>query len=162
MEIMTTPRMSDAELAQLKYSVDKTNKEIQATTKNDNQMGKDDFLKILITQLQHQDPNNPMEDKEFVAQMAQFSSLEQMTNMATSFSKLASTLSGSEAYSTLGRDVAIQGGNGVIEGRVTEVIRGETPQIRVNGELYEYKDVLRVRESAAAVATAYDAASVKE
>ncbi|OLN22785.1 flagellar biosynthesis protein FlgD [Domibacillus antri] len=46
-------------------------------------LGKDEFLKILMTQLQNQDPLSPMEDKEFIAQMAQFTSLEQMVNMTS-------------------------------------------------------------------------------
>ncbi|MGL4523579.1 MAG: flagellar hook assembly protein FlgD [Bacilli bacterium] len=44
-------------------------------------LGKDEFLKILVTQLQNQDPMSPMDDKDFIAQMAQFSSLEQMMNL---------------------------------------------------------------------------------
>lgn len=51
-------------------------------------LGKDEFIKILMTQLQNQDPLNPMEDKDFIAQMATFSSLEQMMNMAKSIDTL--------------------------------------------------------------------------
>src|SRR5690606_11647738 len=48
-----------------------------------NNLGRDEFLKILITQISHQDPTQPLQDKEFIAQMAQFTSVEQMTAMAT-------------------------------------------------------------------------------
>lgn len=51
-------------------------------------LGKDDFLKLLVTQMQAQDPLNPMDDKEFVAQLAQFSSLEQLTNISGGITKL--------------------------------------------------------------------------
>ncbi|RPF55991.1 flagellar hook assembly protein FlgD [Aquisalibacillus elongatus] len=51
-------------------------------------LGKDDFLKILMTQLTNQDPMDPMKDQDFVAQMATFSQLEQTTNMAQNFEKL--------------------------------------------------------------------------
>ena len=61
---------------------------IQPTREVNNQLGKDEFLKILIVQLQNQDPLRPMEDKDFIAQMAQFSTLEQMQNMGKDFESL--------------------------------------------------------------------------
>lgn len=52
------------------------------------ELGKSDFLKILMTQLQHQDPMSPMKDTAFISQMANFSSLEQMMNMNNAIQNL--------------------------------------------------------------------------
>jgi flagellar basal-body rod modification protein FlgD len=65
----------------------------QAQTKQtgNSTLGKDDFLKILMTQLQNQDPLNPMQDQDFISQMATFSSLEQMTNLNNSMDSFIKT-----------------------------------------------------------------------
>jgi len=107
-------------------------------------LGKDDFLKLLITQLTFQDPTAPMQDKEFIAQMAQFASLEQMTNMAADFSRLASMIAGSEASSALGRNVELLAGDRLIQGQVEAITRGENPQVLVNGVLHDWNQVTKV------------------
>jgi flagellar basal-body rod modification protein FlgD len=109
-------------------------------------LGKDDFLKILITQLSYQDPTAPMEDKEFIAQMAQFSTLEQMTGMAGDFARLTEMLTNTEAVTALGKTVELSSGEEVVQGTVKAVTRGSNPQIMVNGTYYEWDKVVRVFE----------------
>ncbi len=57
------------------------------TTDGPKPLGKDDFLKLLVTQLQHQDPLKPMDNEAFIAQTAQFSQLDQMTKMVSLMEK---------------------------------------------------------------------------
>ena len=107
-------------------------------------MGRDEFLKLLLTQLANQDPTAPVEDKEFIAQMAQFSSLEQMTNMASDFARLARMVQSSEAASVLGRSVEIRDGDNIIQGSVQAVSREEIPKVLVQGYYYNWDQVTKV------------------
>lgn len=108
------------------------------------ELGKDDFLTLLITQLSHQDPTNPMENTEFIAQMAQFSSLEQMTNMSTSFTKMANMLFSSEAAGTIGRTVELNVNGESTTGVVEAATRGDNPMVQVNGNLYSMDYITKV------------------
>lgn len=79
-----------------------------STTGDNSSLGKDAFLNILITQLQNQDPTQPMDDKEFISQMAQFSSLEQMQNMTTAIQDLVTSQNETQlmSYTTfIGKEV---------------------------------------------------------
>ena len=136
MELLNTT-MSASEKAKVDQAVDFYNKQNATTERTvSNELGKDDFLKLLITQLQNQDPTEPMENQEFIAQMAQFSSLEQMTNMSTSFAKMASFISSQEATNTLGKTVELNVGDTTTTGIVEGATRGDNPQILVNGLYY--------------------------
>lgn len=108
------------------------------------QLGKDDFLKLLITQLSNQDPTNPMEDTQFIAQMAQFSSLEQMTNMNESFNKMAAMINSSQATATIGRTVDIDVGDTTARGVVEATTMGSQPQVMVNGMYYDLDKIKAV------------------
>ena len=75
-------------------------------------LGKEDFLKLLVEQLKNQDPLNPMESTEFTAQLAQFSSLEQLTNMNESlkYSQLyQSSINNAQAVNFIGKTVKATG-----------------------------------------------------
>lgn len=136
--------MDRTQLSKLNLTVDAYNKSLNEGRVHKQDLDKDDFLKILLTQLTHQDPTKPLEDKEFIAQMAQFSTLEQITNMNEGITKMVKTIAGSNAYSILGRTVEVPGTDGTITGKVEKVTGGENSQVQVNGELYNYNDIISV------------------
>lgn len=88
-----------------------------------NGLGKDDFLKLLLAQLSNQDPLKPMEDKEFIAQLAQFNSLEQMQQINKQLTGMAAGDSWSQATMLLGSKIeGVGSANGApISGTVTAV-----------------------------------------
>ncbi|WP_331270664.1 flagellar hook assembly protein FlgD [Treponema bryantii] len=150
MELLSTQnsintQMSASEMLMVENEVNNYNKTLVVEgRKTSNVLGKDDFLKLLITQLQNQDPTSPMENTEFISQMAQFSSLEQMTNMSSSFSKMAAYISSSEATATLGKTVELDIGDTNVQGIVEGATRGENPQILVNGMYYSMDKIRAV------------------
>ncbi|HZK20171.1 MAG TPA: flagellar hook assembly protein FlgD [Treponemataceae bacterium] len=143
MTLNTTMSASDAAKTQL--HVDAYNKSIAVNGRTATQdLGKDDFLKLLITQLQHQDPTSPMENTEFIAQMAQFSSLEQISNMSAGFAQMKTMFSSSEAVGAIGHQVDVEVGDQYISGTVEAATRGDTPQVKVGGNYYDMDKVKRI------------------
>lgn len=109
-------------------------------------LDKNSFLKLLVTQLSKQDPTNPMNDREFISQMAQFSSLEQMNNVANSMNKLR----GTQASQLIGKMVT--GKDFVTEkplqGIVTSAIYEPNGDVllKVGGRFTKFDDVSSVTE----------------
>ena len=68
-------------------------------------LGKDDFLKLLVSQMAHQDPMQPSDSNQSITEMTQFSMLEQITNMATTNQQLVTQLSQTQSLSLLGKTV---------------------------------------------------------
>lgn len=79
------------------------------------------LLKIVLTQLTYQDPLKPMDNFQFVSQLAQFSQIQQTQTMSESLQTLVSAQSTAQAASLLGREVDIPAGASVISGKVTAV-----------------------------------------
>jgi flagellar basal-body rod modification protein FlgD len=79
--------------------------------------------------------------------MAQFSSLEQMTNMSEGLAKVASLVAKSQAVSLLGNAVDVANGGETVSGIVDAVTGGDFPQILVNGQYYDYSQVQKVKTS---------------
>ena len=107
-----------------------------ATSAVNTTLGKDDFLKLLVGQLKNQDPLNPTSDTDFIGQMAQFSQLEQTSNMATANAELVQQQSGARAVALLGRTVTYpDAATGVSTTGVVERVEWNagTPSLTVGG-----------------------------
>lgn len=103
-------------------------------------LDQDDFMKLLTTQLTSQDPMNPMKDTEFIAQMANFTSLEQMRNLSKSFDTFTTDQKMAAAPAYLGRQVTITDATGEVKGLVDAItLKDGSPAVVVNGKTYETK-----------------------
>lgn len=120
-------------------------------------LGRNDFLNLLVTQLQYQDPLNPMDSTDFTAQLAQFSSLEQLTNMNSQLETLAltqSALNNSQAVAYIGRTV-LSAGNAT---RISEAspeplqVALDAPAAAVYVTIYDETGALRSTFSAEGMA----------
>lgn len=121
-------RMTDKEIRILKNEVGAFN--LQNNYERDpskNSLGKDDFLKLLTVQMSHQDPLSPMDNRDMIAQLAQFSSVEQMTQVNKNLESMKTFYSSQTGYSMLGKSVEVmdEAGNRFL-GPVEMVMENDT------------------------------------
>lgn len=111
-------------------------------TKGTTKLGKDAFLKLLVTQLQYQDPLSPQSNEDFISQLAQFSALEEMQSMT-------GALANSQALSLVGKNVIMEVGKAsgaatttTVAGYVqyVQMVNGKA-HLSINNELYSYEDL---------------------
>jgi flagellar basal-body rod modification protein FlgD len=114
-------------------------------------LGQDDFLKLVVAQLTSQDPLNPQKDTEFIAQMAQFSQLEQAKSMQTDIAALRADQAFLQASAMLGRSVELRDAHDVLtRGTVSAIQLGAgTPMIVVNGQPRSLDEVASISPAAA-------------
>ncbi len=109
-------------------------------------LGQEDFLKLLSLQFQSQDPLKPMDDTSFLAQMAQFTSLQQMSSLTTEIDQMRSDQQKLASTAYLGRTVTMDAGNGKTATGTVDAVdtSGATPLLQVGGAFYALSALLSV------------------
>lgn len=116
-------------------STSKNKNSTKASEIKNSELGKDAFLQLLVTQLKYQDPLSPMDNGEFIAQMAQFSSLEQMQNMNRNMENFLRTETLNQGANLIGHTIE------VINPETGEIIRGNVERVSfVSGSVYAHLD----------------------
>jgi flagellar basal-body rod modification protein FlgD len=138
-------QMSSTELNRTNIQVNEANKKIGVNIPGEkNSMGKDQFLRLLVTQLSHQDPTKPMEDREFITQMAQFSSLEQMSNLNSEVRNLMRSQESTQAFGLLGKRVEAMNPatKEIVTGEVSAVFYNQGQvRLKVNNQEISMQDI---------------------
>ena len=114
--------------------------------KNGNYMQMEDFLQLLTSQISNQDPLEPMKDTEFISQMANIASLEQMQQFTKGFESFADSQKDMVAQAYLGRMVSISEQGSEVSGLVESVEKSEdgTISVLVSGKNYDPQSITRV------------------
>jgi len=127
-------------------------------------LSENDFLQLLTTQLQNQDPLQPMSDTDFIAQMATFSQLSAQNTLNTNFSNYSQTNEVTTAQSYIGQTVSVSGAAENLDattGTVTGVtVNDGVPELTIGGNNYALSDITAITPaSSASTASANSAAS---
>lgn len=118
---------------------------------NKSTLTQDDFLKLLTVQLSNQDPLKPMEDAQFMGQMAQFASLEQTKELNATVTSLGASLGFSSAQQFLGKYVTLNDQGNPVSGLVTDItLSSGAPSVVVGGYVYPTSSVTSVSLAAPA------------
>ena len=103
-----------------------------STNLQSSSLGMEDFLKILLTQLTYQDPLKPMDNQEFMAQMAQFTSLEQTQQLNTKIDTLITNQAALQSVGLIGKTVDVTTTSGSVTGTVSALsLSGSAPSLTV-------------------------------
>jgi flagellar basal-body rod modification protein FlgD len=126
-------------------------------------LGENDFLQLLTTQLQNQDPLQPMSDTDFIAQMATFSQLSAQNTLNTDFSNYSQVQEITNAQSYIGQNVTVSGaaeGLASATGTVTGVtVTNGAPELTINGANYALSDITAIQSASAAAAASANSAT---
>lgn len=122
-------------------------------TKGTNELGKDAFLQLLVAQLKYQDPMEPSKNQEFLGELAQFTTVEELQNLSSS---MTAAMANGNSLNLVGKNVIVE--DGLTEGKEStnkvggyveyvQMVEGKA-YVSVNGQLYKADDVVTVVDDA--------------
>jgi flagellar basal-body rod modification protein FlgD len=152
MSMQVSMKMTPAEMSRVKMQADAFNAKLKAEQeamgiKPGSMDGQDRYLKLLLKQLQYQDPSSPVKNDQFAAQMAQFSALQQMTKLNETSVKMLDHSRNNGVYGMLGKQIVWKGAgdNQLMRGVADSIgFSGGEAYLNVGTHKVQLQDVVRV------------------